>query len=193
MIDNLKEFWESSLENCSVVPDDLKHRFKNRWVRFHALPNSKRYPELESEYDEIFSRYNLIFRDLIVLSKEVILILPEYSTEKVPQGPEEKLANLFSKWEFWSTNSPYEVGDGEEEYYFHFHAIKIHYSGCELNDIFRLVADDEVGSVMIVAIDEQVVFHPYDGGLDVILPTVGARDALKMNYPNWLSNHPEGY
>lgn len=56
MIDGLDEFWKKYLGGCEAFPHKLKHTFQERWVRFHALPDSKRYPENEIEYQEVFSR-----------------------------------------------------------------------------------------------------------------------------------------
>ena len=46
----LTEFWES--EFAGVVPEahNFKYQYPDRWVRFHSLPESKRYPEREAEY-----------------------------------------------------------------------------------------------------------------------------------------------
>ena len=67
------------------------------------------------------------------------------------------------------------------------------YSGTELNDLFRLVACDEVGNILIISTTKNVVYHPYDGGADVILPSSEMRDILREEYKEWLSSHPDGY
>lgn len=36
------------------------------------------------------------------------------------------------------------------------------------------------------------LYHPYDGGVDVILPTPAERDTLKERHQTWLSTHPSG-
>jgi hypothetical protein len=55
-----------------------------------------------------------------------------------------------------------------------------------------LVADDRVSNLMIVGLDERSVYHPYDGGADVILADRRQRDALRERYRDWLSTRPDG-
>ncbi|MEU6409518.1 hypothetical protein [Microbispora sp. NPDC046933] len=41
-------------------------------------------------------------------------------------------------------------------------------------------------------LDARWLYHPYDGGADVIGPTRAARDALKGRHRDWLSAHSLG-
>ncbi|MBX6386610.1 MAG: hypothetical protein IRZ07_27155 [Microbispora sp.] len=61
-----------------------------------------------------------------------------------------------------------------------------------IDTLLRAVADDEIGGVILGPSDLRWLYHPYDGGADVILPTRGERDALKERHPAWLSPHPSG-
>ncbi len=36
------------------------------------------------------------------------------------------------------------------------------------------------------------VFHPYDGGADIVLKDEGEMKKLKNEFSNWLSSHPLG-
>ncbi|MEV0456724.1 hypothetical protein AB0H89_16345 [Catellatospora methionotrophica] len=58
--------------------------------------------------------------------------------------------------------------------------------------LLRAVADDELANVMLAPPDLRWLYHPYDGGADVILPTGGQRDELKHRHRDWLSDHPAG-
>ena len=61
-----------------------------------------------------------------------------------------------------------------------------------VDGLLRAVADDEIGGVILGPADLRWLYHPYDGGADVILPTPFERDALKERHPAWLSRHPAG-
>jgi hypothetical protein len=61
-----------------------------------------------------------------------------------------------------------------------------------LNPFLRAVADDEIGYAIIAPLDLRWLYHPYDGGADVIAPSVHERDALKNRHADWLSAHPAG-
>lgn len=61
-----------------------------------------------------------------------------------------------------------------------------------LDSIFRLIADDEVNETMVISVERNFVYHPYDGGADVILKDSLTRDRYKQKYEQWLSARPDG-
>lgn len=189
MIEMMNEFWKCSLNDIKPEAHSLKHLFKERWVRFHALPGSKRYPETEDEYREILRRHNAVLTELNGARSTYFLVLPEYSEHKTPTAPEPELIGMFSKMSYWRTI------DQTEEYgsFWHMHIACVSYSGTEFDGLFRLVADNHVNNVMIISIHQELVFHPYDGGADIVLKSRKERDTLKMRHREWLSSHPEGF
>jgi len=58
--------------------------------------------------------------------------------------------------------------------------------------MLRLVADNTVANMMIADPQLDWIFHPYDGGADVILPSEDRRDSLKSQFRNWLSARSDG-
>ncbi len=87
MIKDITQFWQSQFNGFVPEADNLKYEFKNRWVRFHSLPESKRYPENEQEYLEILRRHNVVLQDLCGQGN-VLVVLPEYSDSSVPTKPQ---------------------------------------------------------------------------------------------------------
>jgi hypothetical protein len=59
--------------------------------------------------------------------------------------------------------------------------------------IIRLAADDIAWNVMVVDPECRWIYHPYDGGMDLILRTSEQRDQLKAEFKEWLSTHPGGF
>ena len=191
MIEELTKYWNEQFGKFRPEAHQLKHQFRDRWVRFHTLPDSKRYPESELEYQEIFRRHNLLLRSVTDLNP-ILVVVPEYSENREASQPEINLQALFSMTSPWVTLKQHEDDDPMENYW-HLHVAKVAYSGAELNGLFRLVANDEVGNILILCITKNVLYHPYDGGADVILPSSEKRDIVKEKYKEWLSSHPEGY
>lgn len=191
MIEDLVKFWEREFNNFTPEAHNLKHKFKDRWVRFHSLPESKRYPENELEYLEVFRRHNAVLQEIIGKGK-VLVVLPEYSESKEPTKPEPELIAFFPTTEPWCSLVQHEEGD-DYELYWHLHASEVEFTGSELNGLFRLVANDEAGNIMIINTCKGVVFHPYDGGADIVLASTKQRDLLKEKYHEWLSSHSEGF
>ena len=189
MIDELNKYWEDHLDGCEALAHELKNTFSERWVRFHALPDSKRYPDTEKEYQEICSRHNLVLSELSRAVDDLLVVLPEYTESKIPGKPDAELEKIFPASEYWRTLDQLE----ECGVYWHLHVARACSESGKLNKLFRLVANDEVANILIVVLAGSSVFHPYDGGADIILPSTQIRDELKQKYERWLSKHPEGY
>ena len=60
------------------------------------------------------------------------------------------------------------------------------------SQMLELVASDTVANVLFVSPRQQCVYHPYDGGGDVLLPSPTARDAMRARYTEWLPGNPAG-
>ena len=192
MIEELTKFWDSEFNNFAPEAHNLKHEYKSRWVRFHSLPESKRYPENEEEYLEVLCRHNTVLQELCGSRSKVLVVLPEYSEEKIPSQPESILLKLFPVSEPWRTLEQHEDEDDYESYW-HLHVSEVEFTGNEFNSLFRIVANDEVGNIMIICPSKGIVFHPYDGGADVVLTSTKERNHLKEHHHEWLSSHPEGF
>ena len=61
-----------------------------------------------------------------------------------------------------------------------------------LDPVLRAVADGILADVMIAPPDLSWIYHPYDGGADVLLPTNSQRDRIRERHRDWLSAHPTG-
>lgn len=191
MINTLNKLWSENFDGLAPLAYELKHQLRDRWVRFHSLPESKRYPENESEYAEALSRYNKILKEHFGINAKLYVVIPEYSVSKTPFKPEKKLRKMFRNAEYWQTVDRHE--EFGEEFYWHFHVASLNYSGYELNALLRLIANDEVTNCFVVAENSSSLFHPYDGGSDNILSSGEERNRFKEKFSNWLSSHPEGF
>ncbi|QLE85300.1 hypothetical protein FLM48_09500 [Shewanella sp. Scap07] len=191
MIKDLTEFWETEFKSFVPEAHNLKHEFSDRWVRFHYLPESKRYPQNEQEYIEVLRRYNTLLNELLG-KNEVFVILPEYSESKTPTKPSSELTTLFPITKPWRSVEQHE-DDDDYKLYWHLHVSEVNYSGSELDSLFRLVAHDEASNIIIVNPNKGVIFHPYDGGADIVLASTRQRDQLKDRHPGWLPSHSEGF
>ncbi len=62
-------------------------------------------------------------------------------------------------------------------------------NAAEMAEIFKLAADDELRFFFM---QDGKIFAPYDGGIDMILETPTAANALKTQFRDWLSEEPSG-
>ena len=58
--------------------------------------------------------------------------------------------------------------------------------------MIRAVVDEQLVGVIIMPPSVAWLYHPYDGGVDVIAETIAARAALRNRFRDWLSHHPRG-
>jgi hypothetical protein len=204
MIKSLSSHWDTIFPGSPPVGYLFRDLYPERWVRFHSLPESKRHAENQAEYTEIFSRQNQILSELIN-SPEIVLLTTTPSISASPHRIKKegrgclsrrvkKLAKFDPHAEFWRTVAMHELEDidGSWVHYWHIFASQRTFTeGC-LDPILALVADFVEENVFILSLNDSWLFLPYDGGVDVILPSTWERDCLKDRYKTWLSKESSG-
>ncbi|MDA1386248.1 DUF3885 domain-containing protein [Glycomyces lechevalierae] len=180
-----KEFasvWEKCWQlELLATPYELKHRYRDRWVRFHCLPESKRYAESESETAVILDRYNSVLDELFG-GGEVCVVRAEYSGRRARRG-------LQKAWRTTVYDVDPEFGPSRADLFLTRHV----WQRGLLDPRLRKVADDREPGGIITDPGARWLFHPYDGGMDVIAPTAADRDALRDRHQDWLSKHPQEF
>jgi len=157
------------------------------------LPGSKRYPENESEYATVLMRHNCVLGELAGDGETVVLLTTGYSETPEPMRPHPKLTAFDPFAVPWRTVAMHDTDDNfGEPTYWHVFVSRWDWTPGLFDPLVRLVADDVVANVMIVALDCRWLLHPYDGGMDVMLESSVARDWLKSRYPEWLSARSDG-
>lgn len=77
----LSDLWEQQWPGCSKLLYLLRG-LQDRWVRFHTLPDSKRYPGTEAQYDIILARHHTVLTDLVT-TPTVLVVTAGYSDQPV--------------------------------------------------------------------------------------------------------------
>lgn len=123
----------------------------------------------------------------------VVLVTTGYSetTEPIRYYPE--VVAFDPDAQPWRTVAMHSI-DGEfaDPNYWHMFACKREWCPGDFDPLVRLIADDIVADVLIVAPDCRWILHPYDGGMDVIAESSANRDSLRTKFHAWLSAHPQG-
>lgn len=170
------------------IAHELKTHYPQRWVRFHSLPESGRYPRTADEYATVLMRHRTILGELSADAK-ILLFTTDWTETEAPSPPlSSRRAELSPGGLHWRTV----IEDSDQQTYTHLYVESLNLATPELDLLLRAVADDELSNVMIAPPNLEWLYHPYDGGADVILPTREQRDALKLTYGGWLSHHPAG-
>lgn len=180
----LSALWDERWPGCSKLPFELRG-IPAGWVRFHTLPGSKRYPETEAEYEIVLARHNAV---LSHLATEATVLVVTASYAEAARSPETVAVHPDAV--HWTS----ERIDDEPgfESWIHLHVSQEPWSAGRLDALLRHVADNVIADVMIADPGLRWLYHPYDGGMDVVLPTTTARDALRHHHREWLSKHPSG-
>ncbi|MFE9424719.1 hypothetical protein ACFYNO_17305 [Kitasatospora sp. NPDC006697] len=180
----LSELWNERWAGCPPVGHRLRGPYRDVWVRFHSLPESKRYAEDEGEYAVILERYNAVLDELFA-GGEVYVITAAWSAEP-DLPPHQRDAG------YWQSLLVNDDPDPEYRTYYHLFADRRPWRrGC-VDGLLRDVADDKVADVLITDTQLQRIHHPYDGGADVFLTTPEERDRMRDRHAGWLSSHPAG-
>lgn len=185
--------WQRRFPNCEPVAHLLRIAFSDRWVRFHSLPGSKRYPQDETEYATVLERHNRILGELAGPGENVVLLSTGYSESPTPVRTEPEWQVLDPDAVPWRSVAMHDLSDDfAEPSYWHVFASERQWRPGMFDPLVRLVANDVLANVMIVAPDCNWLLHPYDGGMDVIAESSTARDRLRASHAEWLSPREDG-
>lgn len=179
--------WHEAFSGCEPVTYLVTDVYPDRWVRFHSLPGSKRYPDTEAEYATVLYRHNCVLRELVDGKGQLVLLTTGYSDSPEPfRQPE--LQPLDPQGVPWRT---FRRDDGVAGFW-HVFASTWEWEPSVFDPIVLLTANDITANVMIVEPDCRWLLHPYDGGMDVLAESEAARDKLKVAHQGWLSPRPDG-
>ena len=186
----LSALWDERWPGCSKLPYELRGD-QDRWVRFHTLPGSQRYPGSEAEYGIVLSRHGIVLAELVT-GPEVLVVTAGYSEVPEPQEPRRSPETVAVQPDaaYWTSIQIDDEPDFES--WMHLYVSQVPWSwGC-LDPLLRHVADDVVANVVLADPGLRWLYHPYDGGMDVVLSSTADRDAVRERHAAWLSAHPSG-
>ncbi|MCX5741595.1 MAG: hypothetical protein NT062_03745 [Proteobacteria bacterium] len=180
--------WQRRWPRCRPIGHELRACARATWVRFHSLPVSRRYPEDEADVVELLHRHDTILDDLVAASADerVVVITCAWSDGPTPV-PRDAATQALRPDAAWVMSVEESVGS-----WTHLHAETLAWRRGELAGLLRAVACDAAGGVIVADADLTWLYHPYDGGGDVIAASALQRDRLRTTYRDWLSAHPEG-
>jgi len=183
--------WNARWPNCRPIGHELRSCAQERWVRFHSLPESKRYAESEFERSEILRRHNTVIDQLISgVDDNLVVVTCAWSSSSLPVERWELEQSASSDAVYWQ--SVLREVDHDGEFWNHLYVDVIEWSPGVLDDLLLVVAEGETSDAFVASTDFEWLYHPYDGGADVIAPSGSERDRLRDKYNGWLSSHPQG-
>jgi hypothetical protein len=189
-VTGLGRAWDIAWPGCPPAARRLAHRFPGWAVRFHTLPEGKRYATSESEHAEILRRQHAL---LAVLSAgpgpesgALIAVTCSWSGTPQPAPRDRAVASTTPEAVHWrSDDLATEPGFHSWE---HHYASEVGLRDPALDLLLLCVADDLTDGVLLTNGTCGWVFHPYDGGAVVFTADAEARDRLSVACADWLAS-----
>lgn len=175
--------WSTSFPGCEPVAHELQAAFAHRWVRFHSLPGSKRYPDSETEYELVLDRHNAVITALTPAGAPLVVLTTVFSDVSAPSEPPR---------DDWPASTWWRAVQVDDAFW-HVYAAQTRWEPHRFDTLLRRVADDSTGNVMICPPGCDWLIHPYDGGMDVFLDSAKSRDGLRERFRDWLSPRADGF
>jgi hypothetical protein len=133
----------------------------------------------------------LLARDGTGAEPELLVMTASWSDGPAPAPREAELAGVLPAAEHWTSILTDNSVPGEETWT-HLWVSAVRFRGEDLSRLLRLAADYVTAGVIITTADMSWLYHPYDGGADVIAATAGQRDQFRREHQDWLPAYPSG-
>jgi hypothetical protein len=195
-LETLNTYWNQAYPDSWPLAHEFKQVYPERWVRFHSLPDSKRYAQRQQETSILLERHNSVLEDLNLSQPNPLwLLTSEWScgTSLILKRSQDSLLELDPSAVFWKSRRVLNNSEDDDAVYQHLFVSLWTWHKHLFDPLLKLVANDFLANVMIVSMSGKWLYHPYDGGADVILSSASERDILRDKYSSWLSKHPLGY
>lgn len=191
----LIQAWVSRWPSTRPIGHELRHIGPDHWIRFHSLPESKRYAENDSERGEVLHRHNTVLGELVsrqptAADESVLVISCGWSDSADTTVRDDELRDASPDSVHWQSLLR-DTHDGEE-FWTHLYVGAVEWSEGVLDPLLNLVSEWRTSDVIVAAPSFDWLYHPYDGGADVLHSDAEVLEALRDAHRDWLSDHPRG-
>lgn len=187
-----EQYWRRQYPKSPPVGYQLREAYKDRWFRVHGLPRSKRYADTEAESEEILRRHNTLLSDLLGDGGDYLLITTGYSDTPAPTMSYAQLAVLAGDSRHLFTIPTHEPDEEGSPSYWHFFMSERVWEERSAEQLLTLIADNVIANILFVSVSEECIYHPYDGGADIIMKSPTLRNIMREKYSEWLPDNASG-
>ncbi len=168
---------------CQAFPLShlMRSEFPEYWLRIHSLPESKRYPEDETERQIVFDRYSRFGSALLGERARCLVLQSRFkgfqrSAELMPELEWTQIHRVVESeedaWDSWMAHTTWDAA--------------------ALRTLLMAIADDREAHIAFVSEVTDCVFIPYDGGADGFSFDTALLQRLREEFAPWRSAHPLG-
>jgi hypothetical protein len=159
----------------------MREAFPEHWLRIHSLPNSKRYPDNETERQIVLNRYARFGTALLGERAPCLIIQSRFNG---CARTDELMPDLD-----WAPI--HKVEESDEDFYDSWMTTTL-WNPESLHALLLAIADDRADHVAFVSKITDCVFIPYDGGADGFSLDTSLLRRLSEEFLPWRSVHPTG-
>jgi len=192
-MDQFISTWQRFHQNTAPIDYILKFDKTDLWLRFHSLPESKRYANTDEEMSIILHRQNTVAGEVLGDGTLCWMIGHLYAGDGTESGDDawrQETKQYFQRCNMTKVQRVPNPDDPELAY--DIFAIRVVWQQGTFDALLRAIANDEL-RIMWMSEQTGAIFAPYDGGMDIILPNTEEIQALARSHSDWLSSYPGGY
>lgn len=171
---SFEETWRRHYGETPPLSFAMRSENTGHWLRFHALPGSKRYPTAQAEQQVVLTRANILARAVLGENDACWLVQAGDWGEPAVHA--------------WN----YEASHHYDEFDWPIRAVLTTFQSNAFDTLLLGIADETARRTLWMNADNGSVFAPYDGGFDLFLKSTEEVRFLKMRHADWLSDHPDG-
>lgn len=188
------DLWRAFHPNAEPISWLMRAADVRHWTRFHSLPHSKRYAETKEEYSTLLGRQNALASAVLGNGRacwmaQACWITPEGVVELADKGEMfRETRELGLKYAF-----SFGVDEGDDALAtWDVMAAPVRWTQGDFDDALLRIADERAAPTLWISAESGAVFAPYDGGVDMFLPSEAEAKELRSKHADWLSSHPDG-
>jgi hypothetical protein len=191
-----EEDWRTFYPNAHPVGWMMRAADAKHWVRFHSLPLSKRYADTDAERRILLDRQNILANEVLAEGSPCWL---SRTFREMPEGyiDHSRPLDPLAAWPKYKFELSFRFGiddfdeEGEKASWNVFASLQTWTAGA-FDDLLWAIASEEINATVWMSPSTGAVFAPYDGGVDLFLPTYDLMQELRVKHHDWLSAHTQG-
>lgn len=184
----IDELWSARYPGLEPRAESLKDLYPQCWLRFYSLNGGVRYPSGPEELQGIINRHTTVLESLIT-SDYIFVLTSQWTKDANPSEDDIKKHAEVYQGSYWlSFQEDPEEDDPEFIMYRHIYAERLQWRKRSVDDILSDVAQDKTRGVILASENMDWLYHPYDGGADVITQNETTLDMHKRRFPKWLAD-----
>jgi len=184
------DWWTAEFAEIAPIGHALRVRLHEKWVRFHSLPESKRYAEDVAEHVELLKRHLAVANELFEMGERVYLFRSRFEERKLKGRRRHQVAGRQLREEMVRLPTGL-AEDGDDAEHYCVRALVTAWIPDFFNILTRQVADWEESGIALVSPSSKNIYCPYDGGMDVFVYSQSP-SSLESKFRSWMSNRVDG-